>query len=148
MKVVLTKEVRNTGHAHDTVEVADGHALNFLIPKKFAVRATPAAVRAAEVRKAKASADQQVQEQLLVQNLETLAEARIVITMKANEKGHLYDAVGVPEILVAVKEQTTVELPQDVVRIEHPFKEVGTHDVPVARGESFGKFSIIIEAEA
>ncbi|HQU07787.1 MAG: 50S ribosomal protein L9 [Parcubacteria group bacterium 21-54-25] len=148
MKIILTKDVRSMGRAHETVEVADGHALNFLIPQQLAVLATPAAMRAAETRKTKAATDRQVQEQLIAQNLETLAEKRIVITKKANDKGHLYDAVGVPEILAAVQEQAHVVLPEDTIRIEHPFKEVGTHDVSVAHGEHFGKFTISIETEA
>lgn len=147
MKVVLVKNVKNIGHAHDVVDVSDGHAANFLIPQRLAISATPAAVRNANEYKVKADADRKIQKQLIVQNLETLSQARIVITMKANDKGHLYDAVGVPEIASAIKEQTKVELPEDTLRLEHPIKEIGTFDVPVAHGESFGKFSVIIEAQ-
>ncbi len=147
MKVILMKDVRDTGRAHETIDVADGFAINYLIPKRLAVIATPAAAKVAESRKAKVAADREVQEQLIVQALETLADARIVISTKVNEKGHLYDAVGVPEILAAAKEQAQVELPEDAIRLEHPIKEVGTHEVSVAHGASFGKFSIVIEAE-
>ena len=147
MKVILKRDVKGLGRAHEAVETADGHALNHLIPKRLAILATPAAEKAAAVHKAKAESDRQVQTQLITQNLETLAEARIVITAKANEKGHLYDAVGVPEILAAIKEQAHAELPEEAIRLEKPFKELGTFDVPVAAGEGFGKFSITIEAE-
>ncbi len=147
MKIVLTKDVRGIGRQHDTVSVADGHAMNFLIPKKFAIQATQSAVANANVHKAKAEAERAVQEQLIVQNLETLAKARIVITMKANEKGHLYDAVGTPEIVSAIKEQAHVEMPDDTIHLEQPIKELGTFEVPVAHGDNFGKFSIIIEEE-
>ncbi len=147
MKVVLTGDVRNLGHAHDTVDVADGHAINFLIPKRLAVPATPSAIRNAQIHRAKTDADHKVQEQLIVQNLEVLAQARIVIAMKANDKGHLYDAVGIPEIISAIKKQTHVELPEDTLRLEHPIKEIGTYEISVAHGSNFGKFQIIIEAE-
>lgn len=147
MKVVLVKNVSNIGRAHDVVDVADGHAANFLIPQKLAISATPSAIRNAHMRKAKVDADHKVQEQLVIQNLETLAQARVVITMKANDKGHLYDAVGVEEIASAIKEQAQVELPGDTIRLEHPLKEVGTFEIPVAHGAHFGKFSIIVEAQ-
>ncbi len=147
MKVILKKDVRDMGRVNDTVEVKDGHALNFLIPKKLAVLATPAAVRNADMYKKKTDADRAVQEQLIAQNLKTLSETRIVITMKANEKGHLYDAVSIPEISSAIKEQAKVELPEDTIRLENPIKEIGTFDVPVSYGDNFGKFSIVIEAE-
>lgn len=145
MKVVLKKNVDKIGREHDTVEVSDGHAINLLIPRGLAVMATPSAVKNADQRKAKAATEREVQEQLIIQNLETLAKAKIVIKTKVNEKGRLYDAVGIPEILNAVKEQTSVELPDDTIRLENPFKEVGTHKVPVAHGKNFGKFSITIE---
>jgi ribosomal protein L9 len=67
--------------------------------------------------------------------------------MKANEKGHLYDAVGEPEILLAAKRDAGIDLPEGVVKLEKPFKEVGTYEIPVSHGEQFGKFSITIEAE-
>lgn len=147
MKVILTKDVKNIGHAHETVMVSDGYALNFLLPKEIAERATPAAIKAASVRKEKIDSEKLVQEQLLAQNIETLAQKHISITMKANEKGHLYDAVGVQEILDAVHQQAHVEIPKDTVRLEHPIKEVGEHEIPLAHGKLFGKFSITINAE-
>jgi len=147
MKVVLQKNIKGVGRAHDTVEVPDGHALNYLIPNRFAVVATPGAVKAGETRKVKAAADREVQAALLAQNIASLADARIVIKTKVNEKGHLYDAVGAPEIAAAAKEQAHVDLPEDAVAIERPFKEAGTFEVPVSFGEVFGSFTIVVEAE-
>lgn len=147
MKVILTKDIQNIGHTNEVVMVADGYALNFLLPKKFAERATPVTTKAAMVRKEKADSDKALQEQLLAQNIETLAEKNITITMKANEKGHLYDAVGAPEILDAIREQTHVVLPKDTIRLEHPLKEIGVHDIPIAYGAQFGRFSITINAK-
>ena len=103
--------------------------------------------KAAETRKAKVSADKEVKIKLLAQNIASLAEARIVIKAKANDQGHLYDGIGEPEIAAAAKEQAHIDLPEDAISIERPFKEVGTFEVPVSAGEAFGKFSIIIEAE-
>ena len=84
---------------------------------------------------------------LLAQNIAALADARLVIKAKANEKGHLYDAVGESEISAAAKEQAKVDLPVEAIKIDRPFKELGTFDIPVAAGETFGTFSITIEAE-
>lgn len=147
MKVILLKDIKNTGRAHETIDVSDGHGLNFLIPKKLAIPATPSAMKRTEVLRAQAATRRTLDATLLAQGLATLAEARIVITMKANEKGHLYDAVGEPEIIEAVRKDTKVELPEGVIRLERPLKELGTFDIPVSSGEHFGKFSITIEAE-
>ncbi len=147
MKVILTRDVKGVGRAHDEVMAADGYALNFLIPKKLAISATPAAMKDAEARR-KQSADRATLDvKLLAQNIAALAEARLVLKMKANEKGHLYDAVGEPEIRAAAKEQARIALPEGVIKLEKPLKELGTFDVPVAADDAFGKLSVTIEAE-
>ena len=147
MKIILLKDVKGIGHAHDAVEIKDGYALNFLIPKKLAISATPIAEREAEMRRKQIKDRREVDASLLTQNIAALADVRIVIKAKANEKNHLYDAVGEPEIIKAVKEQTHINLPEDSIKLEKPFKELGTFDVPVATADTFGKFSITIEAE-
>lgn len=148
MKVILTRDVRGVGRAHEEVSAADGYALNYLIPKKLAVPATPAAMQNATLRRKQAEDRRALDKALLAEQFGALAEANIVVRAKANEKGHLYDAVGEPEIRTAVKEQTRVELPAGVIRLERPLKEIGTFTVPVVSGEIFGSFSVNVEAEA
>lgn len=148
MKVILIKDVKGMGRAHDEVVTADGYALNYLIPQRYAIAATPVARKEAETRRKQVVDRSALDNALLEQNIASLADARIVIKMKANEKGHLYDAVGEPEIMSAAKEQAHVDLAEGVIRLEKPIKELGTFDVPVAFGDTFGKFSITVEAEA
>lgn len=147
MKVVLVQDVKGIGHAHEAVTTADGYALNYLIPKGFAIAATPVALTKAERHQSLATARKELDAKLLAQNLASLAEAKVVIKVKANEKGHLYDGVGKPELSQAVKEQTRIDLPEDAIKLEKPIKEVGTFDIPIATGDTFGKFSVAIEAE-
>jgi large subunit ribosomal protein L9 len=147
MKVILTRDVKDTGRAHEVVEAADGHALNFLIPKKMAIPATAGALKEAELRRKQVASRKEVDAKLLAKSLETLADSRIVVKAKANEKGHLYDAVGEAEIVTAVSEQAHIDLPENVVRLEKPIKALGEFEVPVAAGEQFGKFQIVVEAE-
>lgn len=141
MKVVLIKDVKDMGRAHSVIEVSDGHAVNFLIPRKLAVPATAGAIKNAEVRKSQVVEKKELDAKLISDRLSALAEERIVIRKKANEQGHLYDAVDAKEIAEATA------LPVEAIRIEKPFKELGTFDVPVAYGEDFGKVSITVEAE-
>ncbi len=141
MKVVLLKDVKNTGRAGAVIDCSDGHAINFLIPRKLAAPATPANLKQAELRARQDTERRALDVKLVEQRIAALAEERIVITKKANEKGHLYDAVDAADIAKAT------DLPSEAIRIEKPFKETGTFDVPVSVGESFGKISIVIEAE-
>jgi large subunit ribosomal protein L9 len=141
MKVVLLKDVRDMGRAGSALDVSDGHALNFLIPNKMAVLATPVALKKAESVAQAADQRRELDAKLISDRLSALAEERIIIRKKANDQGHLYDAVDAKDIAEAT------QLPVDAIHIERPFKEVGEFDVPVAKGEDFGKVSIVIEAE-
>jgi|SRR3989338_462326 len=147
MKVILTKDVKGVGRVHEAVTTADGYALNYLIPGKFAIPATPTSMKEAESRLKQVIERKEVDAKLLAQNIASLAESRIVIKVKANEKGHLYDAVGKPELSRAAKEQAHVDLPEDAIQLEKPIKELGTFEIPVSTADTVGKFSIIIEAE-
>jgi large subunit ribosomal protein L9 len=141
MQVILKQDIKGTGRAHTAVTVADGHALNFLIPRGLAVQATAQGIKVAEAR-AKALADRkELDVKLIEQRLEALVNEKPVFRKKANEKGHLYDGVDAKEIAEAV------HLPEEAIRIERPFKELGTFEVPVSFGSHFGKFSILIETE-
>jgi len=147
MKVILLKDIKGIGRKHETVDMADGHALNYLIPKHFAVSATQTAQKEAELRRKQVVDRSALDAALLAQNVAALVEARIVIKAKVNEKNHLYDAIGENEIRQAAKEQAHVDLSDDAIKLEKPFKECGTFEVPVAVAGAFGKFSITIEAE-
>lgn len=141
MKVVLLKDVKGTGRAHTAVDVKDGHALNLLIPRGLAVAATKTVLAQAENRAKKVDEQRALSLKLIEQRLAALAEGKVTFVKKANEKGHLYDALDATEIA-----QMT-DLPTDAIVLEKPFKDLGTYEVSVAYGESFGKFSIEIVAK-
>lgn len=141
MKVVLLKDVKNTGRAGTVVDCSDGHAQNFLIPRGMAALATPTNLKQAELRLKQESDRKELDVKLIQDRLAALAQERIVIKKKVNEKGHLYDAVDAADVAKAT------DLPESAIKLEKPFKEIGTFDVPVSLGESFGKLSITIEGE-
>ncbi|HEX2792749.1 MAG TPA: 50S ribosomal protein L9 [Candidatus Paceibacterota bacterium] len=141
MKVVLLKDVKDTGRAGAVVECSDGHALNFLFPRKLAAAATPANLKQAEIRAQQDKDRKELDEKLIEGRVTQLATEKLTFTKKANEKGHLYDAVDAKEI--AEKAQ----LPEEAVRLERPIKELGTFSIPVSHGKDFGSFDIEVVAE-
>lgn len=141
MKVILQRDVKNLGRAHEEIETSDGHALNFLIPQKLAIAATEGARKHAGLFRAKAAQRGEVAAQLIRERLAYLGQNTLTVKKKANEQGHLYDALDAKEIALLA------ELPVEAIRIEKPFKELGTVEVPVALAEDFGMFTIVIEAE-
>jgi large subunit ribosomal protein L9 len=141
MKVVLIKDVKNMGRSGAIVEVSDGHAINFIIPKKLGVPATATNLKQAEFKQKMVVERKAVDAALIAETLKNLSEVRTVITKKANDKNHLYDAVDAAEIAEATK------LPIEAIKLEKPIKELGEFDVPVAMAENFGTIKIVIEAE-
>jgi large subunit ribosomal protein L9 len=123
------------------VEVSDGHALNFLIPRKLAIPATVQALKVAETKRKQVTDRRDLDSQLVAERIAALAEEKVTITKKANEQGHLYDGVGADEIAEAA------QLPEEAIKLEKSIKEVGTHDIAVAAGDVFGKITIEIVAE-
>ena len=141
MKVVLLKDIRDMGRAHSVHDVSDGHALNFLIPRKLAVPATPVTLRHAEVKQKQMGEKSELSAKLVAERLAALSDGRITITKKANDQGHLYDGVDAAEIAAAT------ELPEEAIKLEKSIKELGIHEVAVAAGETFGTVAIEIVAE-
>lgn len=129
------------GKAGSVQNVSDGHAVNFLIPRKLAVLATPVALKKAESVSKAADERRALDAKLISDRLAALADERIVIRKKANDQGHLYDTVDAKDIAEAA------QLPADCIHLEKPYKELGEFEVPVAKGEDFGKITIVIEAE-
>jgi large subunit ribosomal protein L9 len=141
MKVVLLKDVRNIGRAHSVIDVADGHALNYLIPGKLAVLATVSSMKNAAQKESQVSEKRSVEATLIKERIAALAEGQTVITKKANELGHLYDAVDAKDVAEAT------QLPVEVIALEKPLKELGRHEIAISSGENFGKITIDIVAE-
>ena len=141
MKVVLLKDVRKLGRAHSVVDVADGHAVNYLFPAKMAVAATASAVKRASHKEVSAGEKRSMEASLIKQTIAGLAEGKVTVIKKANEQGHLYDAVDARDIGEAAG------LPAEVIALEKPIKELGTFTVPVSNGEDFGSIQVEVVAE-
>lgn len=146
MKIVLCTDVPKIGKKNEVKEVSDGYAANYLFPKGLAERATEKRVERIQIDKKAGEADKEVQHELLKKNLQALKGATITLSEKANEQGHLYEGVHIPELLSALKEQAHIDLAEEHIVLEHPIKEVGEHIIPILVGESKGSFTIAITA--
>lgn len=131
MKVILTNDVGGLGHKGDVLEVADGYARNFLVPRSLAVIATRGAMKQAEalrrareeaVRKAKADAAALV---------EPLAGQRVVVAARSADEGKLFGSIGVKDIAAAIEKFTGVAVPAEAIKLAAPIKEIGLHEITV-----------------
>lgn len=130
MHVILKKEVENLGAFGDKVKVADGYARNYLIPKGFAVEATPGNVRqfAAE-RDAylKKAAEKKAQAEKRKAEVETIT---LTFTRKAAEEEKLFGSVTVHDIEEALKAHGLQPEKKDIILAE-PIKTAGEHTAQV-----------------
>lgn len=129
MKVILRSDVNDVGKKGDIVEVADGFARNYLVPKGFALKATNGNIqqaasmrRARDIRDAK---DRGAAEEIA----QKLVPKVITVKAKAGSEGRLFGSVTSADVATAVEEQTGIELDRRKLHLDEPIKSVGTHHV-------------------
>ena len=144
MKIVLRADVDTVGKKGDIIEVADGFARNFLIPKGKAIVATDGVVnQAASMRRARDLRDAKDRESAEAV-ARRLVPAVIRIPAKAGAEGKLFGSVTTAEIVTAVAAQTGVELDRRRLHLDEPIKTLGTHQV-AAKLHSDVEFPVTIE---
>jgi large subunit ribosomal protein L9 len=131
MKVILQKTVDKLGHPGDIVEVADGYARNYLVPRGLAVKATRGGVkhieslkRAHTVRTSKAKGEAEAV-------ASKLTGAPIAVRARVGEEGKLFGSVTAAEIVAEIERQTGVVVDRHDVHLPEPIRSVGTHEVRV-----------------
>lgn len=131
MRVVLRTDVDGVGKKGDILDVADGFARNFLIPKGRAIKATPGVQAQADaMRRSRDLKDAKDRESAEVV-ARTLVPMVIRIPARAGAEGKLFGSVTAADIIEAVGAQAGVELDRKRLHLEEPIKTIGTHHVPV-----------------
>ncbi|KKP86348.1 MAG: 50S ribosomal protein L9 [Parcubacteria group bacterium GW2011_GWC1_35_8] len=145
MKVIFLSDVPRVGKKYDTKEVNDGYAMNFLLPRKLAVLATPKALAELEMHKKEIAIEREVQEDLLMKNLEEIKGKAIVLKGKTNELGHLFSAIHKKEIVTAMKEQNRADISEEFIILDKPIKGVGEFEIPISIKGKKSSFKLIVE---
>ncbi|MCL1855666.1 MAG: 50S ribosomal protein L9 [Clostridia bacterium] len=110
MKVILLTDMKGTGKKGEIVNVSDGYARNFLFPRKWAMEATPAAIKEVERKRAQEQKLEQERREEAMMKAATLRGKVIHVKARGGEKGRLYGSVTSQEIADALKEQHGVEV--------------------------------------
>lgn len=130
MKVILKEYVYKHGVAGDVVEVANGFARNYLIPRGLATKATPGALAENQLLIQKAKENRA---RLMAMENEAAAKidgVELVFGMKAGKNNKLYGSVTTRDIADTLLEKTGVDIDRRRVS-ERPLRELGVHEVPV-----------------
>ncbi|MFL3020075.1 MAG: 50S ribosomal protein L9 [Acidimicrobiales bacterium] len=147
MKVILRANVEGVGNTGDLVDVANGYAQNFLMPKGLAMRATDGAATQAEAMQ-RSQELRGVKEREGAEELGQQLQAQtIAIQARVGQDDQLYGSVTTSEIAEAVQAQTGIVLDRRDMSLEEPIRTVGTHQVDM-RLHSDVRIQITIEVSA
>ncbi|MBE6958881.1 MAG: 50S ribosomal protein L9 [Ruminococcaceae bacterium] len=134
MKVILLQDVKGKGKKGQMIEVSDGYARNFMLPKKLAIEATADAINTMRMN------DKATQERIAKEKAEALAiskqlrELTLVVTAKGGGAGRLFGSVTNQEIADALKAKAGITLDKRKIVIAESIKSVGTYTVTCKLG--------------
>ena len=134
MKVILQQDVKGKGKKGQMLEVSDGYARNFMLPRKMAIEATPDAINTMRMN------DKATQERIAREKAEALAvskqlrEMTVVVTAKGGGNGRLFGSITNAEIAEALEKKTGIKLDKRKIVISDAIKNVGTYTVTCKLG--------------
>lgn len=146
MEIILLQDEKKLGKKGDIVEVNDGYARNYILPKKIGVEATPK--NRNDLKLQKANAEKVAREQLeAAKAVAAELEAReVVVKMKAGEGGKAFGSVSSKEIAAAFKEQHNLEIDKKKLVLPENLKTFGSYEVAVKlHPQVTGKFTVKVQ---
>ena len=148
MKVILLQDVKGKGKKGQMIEVSDGYARNFMLPRKIAIEATPDAVNTMKMN------DKATQERIAREKAEALEISKtirgltVVVKAKGGGAGRLFGSITNQEIADALKAQSGISLDKRKIVIADVIKTVGTYTVTCKLGyEITAPLTVKIEEE-
>ena len=131
MKVILRADVAAVGHKGDVLDVADGYARNYLVPRGLAMAASKGSLAQAEaMRRSRAvrdARDRDAAEEVATR----LTPVTVRIPARAGAEGRLFGSVTPADVATAVQAQTGVEVDRRRLHLDEPIRALGAHEVPL-----------------
>ena len=148
MKVILQQDVRGQGKKGQLIEVAEGYARNFLLPRKLAVPATADAVNTMKLKeKAKKAEDARLKAEAEAA-AEKLKSAQVKVSARAGANGKLFGAVTSKEVSDALLAQHGIELAKQKIVMDEPIKAFGNYELKAKLGyEVTGTVYVVVVEE-
>ena len=134
MKVILQQDVKGQGKKGQMVEVSEGYARNFLLPRKLAIVATTDAINTTNLKEKPRRAEEARQKAEAEATAEKLKECMVKLTAKAGNGGRLFGAVTTKEISEGLKAQYGVDIPKQKLVLDDPIKAFGSYQVKAKLG--------------
>ena len=133
MKVILIQNINKVGKKDEIVEAAGGYADNVRFPSKKAIPATAKNIEALNRKISSTKARKDLEHGLLESAIKSLPEETLSISVKANEKGHLFSSIGEDEIVDALSKKR-INLSAKNIILTKPIKETGEYKIQIVEG--------------
>ena len=143
MQVILKQDIPKVGHRFDVVTVSNGYANNFLFPQKLAEPAKPHKVTQLKKMKERAKAEEQAKMEEVKNKLDEIKDANIEIIEKSDEQGHLYKKVNSKDIIKAIENNFSIQLPETAILLDAPITETGDCEVDIEAADK--KITVIVK---
>lgn len=148
MRVVFLQDVADVASAGEVKEVADGYGRNFLIPKKLAVVASPAALKGMEAQRqvdARRQASSEAQAEAIAERLEGLS---IALKARVGSQGRLYGSVTAADIAQEIQRVTRQEVDRRKIELEEPLRQLGSYEITIRLSRDVTpKIRVVVEEE-
>lgn len=148
MKVLLEQDVKGTGKKGEVVDVSDGYARNFLLPRKLATPADAAAINAASIQKS-AAAHKKFQAGLAAREAaKKLEGVAVVVTANVGENGKLFGTITGKEIAAALKQQQNFDIDKKKIALTEPIRALGEYSAKISLFENTAAVIKVVVREA
>ena len=129
MKVILLQDVKNLGKKNTLVNVSDGNARNYLIPRGLAVEATPSALNEMKMRENAEKTRKENELSSARKLADKLNGARITIATKAGENGKLFGSITTKDIADKIEQEHKVQVDRKKIVLPDAIKSIGDYDI-------------------
>ena len=148
MKVILQQDVKGQGKKGQLVEVAEGYARNFLLPRKLAVPATADAMNTMRLQEKAKRAEEARQRSEALEIVEKLKNSPVKVAARAGANGKLFGAVTSKEVSDALLAQHGIELGKQKIVMDEPIKAYGSYQLKAKLGfEVSGTIYVLVTEE-
>jgi large subunit ribosomal protein L9 len=131
MKIILLEDVKSVGKKGETVELKDGYAKNFILPRKLGVEATGANLNTLKLQKQNEEKIAKEQYDAALALKAEIEEMLVKVEIKGGEGGKTFGSISSKEIVKAVSDQYNKEIDKKKITMSEPIKVAGTHEVAV-----------------
>ncbi|MBN2260788.1 MAG: 50S ribosomal protein L9 [Clostridiales bacterium] len=131
MKVILLKDIKGTGKKGDIINTSDGHARNYLIPRKLGVEANDANIKELEYKKANVEKIKKNELADAEAFAKDLSEKELKIITKAGEGGKLFGSITSKDLADQLKDDFNIDIDKKKIVMKNPIKELGTYEVEI-----------------